>query len=582
MRDAANAIEKVLRTHLPYLAVLGLVTILAGLPLFEFKLMRGHDSLPYFLRSIEFYEGLRFGNLFPRWAADFAYGFGEPTFNFSPPAFYYLTAFFHVMGFGFISAENLAAFIILLLSGVGMYLLAGQVFGPRGGLVSAVAYLFSPYMLTSLYVRHALADFSAFAFIPFAFWGLHRYTLVGGHWWLLVGALSTALLVLSSTSVALFTFPALLLLLATTLYYGWRDQESSVIPALARGIGLLLLALGLSAFYWLPSLAETDFVHLQRRLEGYSDFHNHFLYIHQLVIPQWGYGLSIPGPGDGMNFAIGPIHLLLLATSLWVSWNTATRLGPVGVLVPFFVSLSVLAGFFAIGTSVFIWERLYFLQMLQFPWRFLSLIAMSTGFVSGSLFLIFFKEHRWRATGLMWILIVALVVVGFPHAKPRGFVVIDGSVTPSSIAASGRQDPLRQLEPIWVSQTPTAPAAERLTFIEGEGLLLTSKVTPTYYDFVTESTESTRVRVNTFYFPGWEVSVGGMERPIDIEKLSGVMEFWLEPGTHRIQVQFTDTPVRNVGEWLSLFSLASILATPWLINRLRSRGVPFPKTLNRA
>ena len=194
------------------------------------------------------------------------------------------------------------------------------------------------------------------------------------------------------------------------------------------------------------------------------------------------------------------------------------------------------------------------------------------------LFIIFFKERRWRATGLMCILIVALVVAGFPHAKPRGFVVINGSVTPSSIVASGHQDPLRQMAPIWVRQTPTAPAAERLTFIEGEGLLLTSKVTPTYYDFVTESTEATRMRVNTFYFPGWQVSVDGMERPIDIEKLTGVMEFWLEPGKHRIQVQFTDTPVRNVGEWLSLFALASILATPWLISRLRSRGVPpFPK-----
>ena len=212
--------------------------------------------------------------------------------------------------------------------------------------------------------------------------------------------------------------------------------------------------------------------------------------------------------------------------------------------------------------------------MLQFPWRFLSLIAMSTGFVSGSMFIIFFKERRWRATGLMWILIVALVVAGFPHAKPRGFVVINGSVTPSSIATSGHQDPLRQLEPIWVRQTPTAPAAERLTFIEGEGQVLTSKVTPTYYDFVTESTEATRMKVNTFYFPGWKVFVDEVERPVDIAHLTGVMEFSLEAGKHRIQVQFTDTPVRNVGEWLSLFALASILATPWLISRLRSRGVP--------
>jgi hypothetical protein len=574
MRGLINAIKQGLRPHLPYLAVLGLVTFLAGLPLFEFKLMVGHDSVPYFLRAIEFYEGLRFGNLFPRWAADFAYGFGEPTFNFTPPVVLYFIAFFHVMGFGFISAENLAAFAILLLSGLGMYLLAGQAFGPRGGLVSAVAYLFSPYLLVNLYVRHALADFSAFAFIPFAFWGLHRYAAVGGYWRLLIGAFSTALLVLSSTSVALITFPALLLLFATMLFFEWRDRESSVIPALARGLWLFILALGLSAFYWLPSLAETDFVHLHRRLEGPADFHDHFLYIHQLIFPQWGYGLSLPGSEDGMNFAIGHIHLLLLATSLWVSWRTATKLRQVGFLVPFFVSLSVLAGFFTIGTSVFIWERLPFLQMLQFPWRFLSLIAMGTGFVSGSIFLIFFKESRWRATGLMWILIVALVVVGFPHAKPRGFVVINGSVTPSYIVASGHQDPSRQLEPIWVRQTPTAPAAERLTFIDGEGQVLTSKVTPTYYDFVTESTEATRMRVNTFYFPGWQVSVDGMERPIDIEKLTGVMEFWLEPGKHRIQVQFTDTPVRNVGEWLSLFALASILATPWLISRLRSRGVP--------
>ena len=54
MRGPINAIKQGLKPHLPYLAVLGLVTFLAGLPLFEFKLMRGHDSVPYFLRTIEF------------------------------------------------------------------------------------------------------------------------------------------------------------------------------------------------------------------------------------------------------------------------------------------------------------------------------------------------------------------------------------------------------------------------------------------------------------------------------------------------------------------------------------------------
>ena len=66
-------------------------------------------------------------------------------------------------------------------------------------------------------------------------------------------------------------------------------------------------------------------MHLDRRLEV-SDFHDHFLYIQQLFFSHWAYEDSVPGPEDGMDFAIGPIHLLLLAASLWVSWRTASGL----------------------------------------------------------------------------------------------------------------------------------------------------------------------------------------------------------------------------------------------------------------
>ena len=71
MRGPINAIKQGLKPHLPYLAVLGLITLLVGLPLLELKLMRGHDSVPYFLRTIEFYEGLRSGNVFLRMETNF-------------------------------------------------------------------------------------------------------------------------------------------------------------------------------------------------------------------------------------------------------------------------------------------------------------------------------------------------------------------------------------------------------------------------------------------------------------------------------------------------------------------------------
>ena len=74
---------------------------------------------------------------------------------------YYLSALLHALGFSFVAAQNLTCFALLCLAGLGMYLLAGEFFGPRGGLVSAVAYLFAPYLLVTLYVRHALADCAA-------------------------------------------------------------------------------------------------------------------------------------------------------------------------------------------------------------------------------------------------------------------------------------------------------------------------------------------------------------------------------------------------------------------------------------
>ena len=60
-REAANAIKQRLGPHLPYLAVLGPIALSAGIPLFQF--------VAYWTRSIEFYQGLNSGQVFPRWAS---------------------------------------------------------------------------------------------------------------------------------------------------------------------------------------------------------------------------------------------------------------------------------------------------------------------------------------------------------------------------------------------------------------------------------------------------------------------------------------------------------------------------------
>jgi hypothetical protein len=557
--------------HLPYLGGVFLAALLAGLPLLQFKIIDGHDALAYLPRTVEFVTGLGSGQLYPRWAPDLGAGYGEPTFNYNAPAIYALSALFHALGTGFIPSQNLACLFLLCLAGLGMYVLAHEAFGPRGGLVSAVAYLYAPYLLATLYVRYALADFGAFAFIPFAFWGLYRTSTRGGYASLLVGALALALLVLSSNSVALLAFPALLLLL------GWmvlgpviQRTAAPVKGLLSRGLLCLALGLGLSAFFWLPAIAEQGYVHVHRRLEGYLDYHNHFVYLRQFFHSPWGYGLSLPGPEDGISFALGPVHVLSLVAALPFLRRMGKPSRPARLLVPFFVALSLLGAFFASRGSIWLWERLPLLHPLQFPWRTLSLIAPATAFLCGFPFLLLRKGKDKLANGLLWAMLAALFLLGFGRTAPRGYLEVDeADFSPVHIAAGGIEATARQFEPIWVRERPPAPPTEPVTLLQGQGRLLSARPSPVHYEINAYITEAARLQVNAFYFPGWTLVVDGVERPLKVHSLHGTIQFDLEPGEHLVQVFFADTPVRRWSTWLSALALVLLLVAPTFVYRLK-------------
>jgi 6-pyruvoyl-tetrahydropterin synthase related domain len=562
------AVKQQLSPHLPYLGGLTLAVLLAGLPLVQFKLWTGHDALEYLPRNVEFYRVLSAGQVFPRWAPDLSGGYGEPFFSFNPPLFYYLSAFFHAAGFSFVAAENVSCLLLLVLAALGMYLLSNEFFGPRGGLVSSVAYLFAPYFLVTLYVRHALADFSALAFIPLAVWGLYRFVAGGRYLDLLIGALSIALLLLSSNPVALFTLPALVLLLA---WVAWKGQTPRV---LRRGIWCLTLGLALPAFFWAPAVLERDFVHTQRLLEGFLNYRNHFAYADQLFSSAWGYGVSVPGRDDGMSFAIGPIHLALSAASLLLLQRIRRTSAPAALMLSFAVILFLLAAFFSTNESAFAWERLPLLQYLEYPWRFLTLVAVSTAFLCGSPFLLLARRQHRLANGLMAALLVGLLALNVAHARPETFLAVtDADVTPEKIAARYiAVTTAREYEPIWVTARPATAAGERVRLLAGQGRISVIRESPTEQTFTADLNEESRLRVNTFYFPGWTLYVDGVQRPIDRSNPQGVMEFSVEQGIHQMRLVLVDTPARSWATGLSVLAVILLMFTPWLKNTAQLGG----------
>ncbi len=540
--------------QLPYLVGTGALALLAGLPLFRLKLMWGHDALEYLPRSEEFYKLLSAGTLVPHWAPDLSAGYGQPFFVFNPPLVYYLTAAFHWFGFTFVAAGNLTSFTLIVLAAYGMYLLAQSFFGPKGGLVATAAYLFAPYFLVVLYVRHSLSDFAAFAFMPFIFWGVYRYGESSRYRYLLVGSLGLALLMLSSNPVALMFFPFLGLLVVVPAYLGKRWL------VLLRGLLACALGMGLSAFFWLPAVLQRGDVHVERLLQGGLKYSNNYVYLRQLIYSPWGFGPSVPGTNDGMSFQIGPVHILLLVAALTLFARLRASSARASWMAGTMAAVALGAALLATNLTWPIWDHISLLQYLEFPWRFLSLVAFATAFLAGFPLLLLKDQRRlasWVAVGLIGL----LILFGLPHARPSSYLPqTDADFTPERIRSQNLAvTTTREYEPIWVQQRPTRPAESPLSFVTGSGKFETISGSETSQAYDLTIDEAAQLRVHTFYFPGWTLTVDGEHQPLSYDRATGEMLFSLGPGNHQVSLAFKMTSLQARSTLLSLLALALLI-----------------------
>jgi hypothetical protein len=302
---------------------------------------------------------------------------------------------------------------------------------------------------------------------------------------------------------------------------------------------------------------------VSRLLEGYLNYRNHFVYPLQFIHSPWGYGLSLPGPQDGMSFGLGPVHLLLAGTAIVGIWRIR-RTGERGkVPIGFFLVLLLLATFLASTAAQFMWERLPLLHYLEFPWRSLSLAALSTALLCGFPFLFLSPDQPRLARGLMLLLIASLFLFGFPHAQPEAQLdVNEADYGPQAIREQGLAvTTAQEYEPVWVEERPAAPATTPVTLVAGEGRLLSRWLSATDLAIQADIVQAARLQVNTFYFPGWKVSVDGLDWPVVPSHPQGLIEFTLEPGTHQVQVRWTDTPLRQWSLRLSLLALGLLVLT---------------------
>lgn len=516
---------------------------------------RGGGDSPFLLQRVQqLATALRGGHFPVRWMPDANYGAGYPFFNYYAPLSIYIPAGLSLLGFPYVVAIKLAQLLGFLLAGGGMYRLVTDWLGDEwAGLLASVAYTLAPFHLVNVYVRgDSLAEFWAMALYPVVLWTVARPGKQAIIWL----GVSYAALTLSHNISALIFSPFLLLYV---FFRAWQPQqrrfEREVWLKSVWGIGL---GLALSAWFWLPALAETGLVQTEPVTTGYFHYSNHFLDA-DLVQPSFFFDYDVAG---GRAFRMGLIQAGLIIAGLVTLLKTRRTLRT----THYALATTLIATFMLLSWSSVLWERLPLLPFTQFPWRFLSVQAFGGAILVGGLGVL-----GWRRVVVpAGVLLLLISTLG--QLKPDHLPLADIDITPERIAqyewftgnigttVSAEYLP-QTVQPRPYTSAWLAAGERGRAQVVGQAtaeLLERQAVAQTWR--VVAERESVVV-FPTLNWPGWVAEVGGERVDITAAEGTGLIAWVAPAGNHTITLKLTRTPVRLVAEWVSLLVGLGVLVS---------------------
>lgn len=561
-----NKHMRLLMKLFPFTLVI-LLTVFAVLSLFHSGFYPMHDD-EQIARLFDLDSAIKAGNIPPRIAPNLGFGYGYPFFNFYPSFAYYIGEIFHLLGFGFIVSIKLMLATGFILAAIFMYLFTKEFFGKVAGVVAAIVYTYASYHAVDVYVRGAYAEFFAYAFIPLIFLATYRLAKTFQYRYVAIGVLGVTGLILSHNLVALMSFPFLAIWLVYLFVLAKNKLRFVVLLSL-----LFLLGFGMSAYFSLPSYLERDFTLINILTSELADYSLHFVCVHQLWNSAWGYGGSIPSCSDGLSFEIGKIPLILSAISFILASYYVVRkklkLQTISILL--FAFFLLLSSFLMVKYSEFIWKLIPPLWYVQFPWRFLLFTSFAVAFLSGSV-LFYIKNNRIKI-GAAIAIVVVVVISNLTLFSPEKYMsVTDDFYTnqekirweTSSLAyeyvPKGIKTKKSVIGTTFVdinkNEIKTTPAQ----VISGDISYTTVKNLPQEKVFQVNVKTSGILQINTYSFPGWKVYINRNEvKYQDNNKLKLIRVSLDQAGTQKIEAKFTDTPVRFIGNMISVISIIILI-----------------------
>ncbi|HUD05234.1 MAG TPA: 6-pyruvoyl-tetrahydropterin synthase-related protein [Patescibacteria group bacterium] len=549
---------KILKNLLPIVFVL-IFSVFTILPFLRSGFFPIHDDTQV-ARVYEMAKGLSDTMLPVRWSTDLGYGFGYPIFNFYDPLPYYIGGIIEIVGFNALLATKIMMALGVISAGVSMYFLAKEFWGKSGGILSALFYMYAPYHALDIYVRGDVAEFWAYAFVPLVFLGLWKICKEERWRYVILSAISFAFIVISHNLTALMVSPFLVLFV---LYLTLKARNRRVISYL---LSAFIIAVLLSAFYWLPAILEMQYTNVSSLIGGGSNFRDHFVCLSQLWTSPWGYGGSTKGCVDGLSFMIGKYHILLasflsvfalLALFLRRYFNSFSREKLIILVLAFLGFL--ISIFFTLQISQPVWELLRPMAFLQYPWRFLLLIVFFASFISGALFWVMENLVKKKIVTISLLILLSgfLVLVSMKFFVPEKYLQVDSQYYTNAYALQWRTSKISdEYLPKDFKRPQTQNGLANFANLNSNNNKLVSVNKKTQSINLTINAAKTgNITVPLAYFPAWHAYVDNSEIPLYNNSKGTEINF--PKGQHDLKLVFKQTQVELLAD---LISLAGVLA----------------------
>ncbi|HCM82224.1 TPA: hypothetical protein DIS60_02565 [Patescibacteria group bacterium] len=536
---------------IPWICVI-IVTLFTIRPLFSSGFFPMHDDAQV-ARVIEMTKALKNGQFPVRIVSDLGYGYGYPLFNFYGPLPYYIGGGINALGLDALTATKIMIGIGVVMGSIGMYILSSSIFGAFGGILSATLFAYFPYRAVQLYVRGAVGEIWAISFLPLVFFGFFLVSQknkqrIG----IFVTGFSLAGIIVSHTVFGYVVTGSMALVVLLTFLISLQKKKRTIRSFIPPLIAICAIALGLTAFFWLPAIAEMSYVNVQKVIGDTAKYKNHYICFLQLWDSPWGFGGSAPGCLDGISFKLGKLHIIVFIAALFMRFFSKEKGKRIHFILMGTAILSGLLLFLTLQISRPVWEIIPFFPFVQYPWRFLGPLGVCIALISGY---VLYKRKSL-------ISIISLFILG------GGSILINAKLFTPQYLYSSPAESFTNLEELrWraskvsdeylpqgikIPETVSRVVQERVT---GNEFTNVKKIweTETGGKYQVEAYKKQELKLNMAFFPGWTFFVNGDE--VKPKVVQGQPYVVLSTGINLVEMRFSDTFVREIGNGLTLITI---------------------------